>query len=158
MAPKKKASSPLAVALTVVEKLMQLPVAIQLFNTPVDISVLTDYRDVVKKPMDLGTIRSRLAAGQSKGDATTAYSSPVEVLEDIKLVWNNCILYNSRPDEEHIAQAAREMAQKTSELWVAAGLGGNPRSSLAMQSTESIPETDIPSSLNMQGAVFPCPS
>lgn len=143
----------MAVALTVVEKLMQQPVAIQLFNTPVDIDALPDYRDVVTKPMDLGTIRSRLAAGQSKNDASSAYTSPAEVLEDIKLVWNNCILYNSRPDEEQIAQAAREMAQKTEELWVAAGLGGNPRSSLGAQPPASTPEEDIPTAYELTGAV-----
>lgn len=153
MAPKKKGSSPMAVALTVVEKLMQQPLAIQLFNTPVDIEALPDYRDVVKEPMDLGTIRSRLAAGQSKNDSKIAYSSPAEVLEDIKLVWNNCILYNSRPDEEQIAQAAREMAQKTEQLWGAAGLGGNPRSSLVTQPSAPVAEEDIPTTYDARGGV-----
>ena len=132
---------------------MLQPLAVQLSNTPVDVQALPDYGDVVKKPMDLGTIRSRLVAGQSKNDSSSAYTSAAEVLEDIKLVWNNCILYNSRPDEEHIAQAAREMAQKTEQLWVAAGLSGNPRSALVPQSAAVISETDIPSSYDFAGAV-----
>eukprot|EP00892_Ulva_mutabilis_P009775 jgi/Ulvmu1/716/UM010_0088.1 len=151
MAPKKKGSSPMAVALNVVDKLMQQPVAVQLFNAPVDVQALPDYSEVVKKPMDLGTIRARLVAGQSKNDSSTAYASAADVLEDIKLVWNNCILYNSRPDEEQIAQAAREMSQKTEQLWGAAGLAGNPRSPLAPPSSAVTAEADIPSTYNVEG-------
>lgn len=53
---------------------------------------ISDYFDVVKKPMDFSTIRSRLAKG-------THYRTVQEFVEDIELVFYNCILYNSGESE-----------------------------------------------------------
>lgn len=47
---------------------------------------LYDYLQVVKEPMDLGTIRTKLA----KND----YKKPAEFAKDVRLVWDNCKLYN----------------------------------------------------------------
>jgi Bromodomain len=146
---------PLAKCLDVVDKLMKHPQAMQLFNAPVDIDGLglTDYLEVVKQPMDLGTIRARLLAGQAAEWSTCEYSCPEHVLEHIKLVWNNCILYNSRPDEEPIARAAHEMAKKTEELWSQASIGCDPATGGSQESIAVIPEGEIPSSYNSPGAV-----
>ena len=58
------------------------------FNQPVDPMLLNipDYFDVIKNPMDLGTIMANLEAGD--------YMSAEEVAEDVSLVWRNCRTYN----------------------------------------------------------------
>jgi hypothetical protein len=58
------------------------------FREPVDWKglQLLDYPEVVKQPMDLGTIKSKMESSQ--------YKSIEEVAADIRLVWSNCMLYN----------------------------------------------------------------
>ena len=47
---------------------------------------IPDYPDIVKNPMDFGTIKKKLNL--------YAYKSGQEFLDDMKLVFDNCILYN----------------------------------------------------------------
>lgn len=63
------------------------------FNTPVPVEELglTDYYDVVARPIDLGTIRQRLSKHRHK-DVPAA-------LADVERVWANCRLYNNEDDE-----------------------------------------------------------
>ena len=41
---------------------------------------------IVKKPMDLGTVKKNLSASK--------YTSVKKALDDIQLIWDNCKLYN----------------------------------------------------------------
>lgn len=68
------------------------------FAEPVDTSVVTDYLTIVKKPMDLGTVREKLNRGQ--------YTCVEELREDIDLIWDNCCLYNA-PETEFYALAVK---------------------------------------------------
>ena len=52
---------------------------------------LWDYPQVIKRPMDLTTIKKNLEKGQ--------YANPGEVAADIRLVWSNCMTYNSDGSE-----------------------------------------------------------
>ena len=52
-----------------------------------------DYHKIVRRPMDLGTIRSSINRMK--------YSCNNEVLEDIRLVFENCRLYNKEEAEEY---------------------------------------------------------
>lgn len=63
------------------------------FLEPVDWKAfgLLDYPDVIKNPMDLGTIEKRLMGGE--------YSSPSKFAADIRLIWQNAQTYN-RADSE----------------------------------------------------------
>jgi hypothetical protein len=63
------------------------------FRQPVDWKTLglVDYMDIVKNPMDLGTIKANLEASK--------YQTKEEVAADIRLVWTNCMLYNSDGSE-----------------------------------------------------------
>ncbi|BBN02326.1 protein MpBromo5 [Marchantia polymorpha subsp. ruderalis] len=58
------------------------------FNEPVDAVKLGlhDYHKVIKKPMDLGTIKSKLDGGQ--------YHVPGEFAEDVRLTFRNAMTYN----------------------------------------------------------------
>ncbi|KAL8005359.1 putative bromodomain, DDT domain, DNA (cytosine-5)-methyltransferase 1, replication foci [Plasmopara halstedii] len=71
------------------------------FNDPVDTSVkgLEDYLQVVTNPMDLGTIKKRIDSGyyeQTNGAEMFA--------NDVRLVWDNAILYNG--EESEVGRAA----------------------------------------------------
>ncbi|CAN6844951.1 unnamed protein product [Brassica oleracea] len=66
-----------------------------IFNTPVDAvkSGLHDYHTIVKKPMDLGTVKTRLSKSW--------YESPLEFAEDVRLTFNNALLYNPVGHDVH---------------------------------------------------------
>lgn len=57
------------------------------------------YRAVVKHPMDLGTIATRLSQSSSQGIYRTVY----DVLADIDLVWENCRTFNGMYDDVTLA-------------------------------------------------------
>ncbi|KAE8660991.1 hypothetical protein F3Y22_tig00116944pilonHSYRG00256 [Hibiscus syriacus] len=63
------------------------------FNSPVDVIGLGlhDYYDVIKNPMDLGTIKTRMAKN--------FYMSPLDFAADVRLVFNNAMLYNPKGHE-----------------------------------------------------------
>ena len=48
-----------------------------------------DYFDVVKNPMDLGTISKKLRS--------SSYKSKASFMRDLDLIWDNCFFYNSDP-------------------------------------------------------------
>ncbi|KAF7727505.1 hypothetical protein EC973_007483 [Apophysomyces ossiformis] len=70
----------------VVGKLMAHEAA-ALFNEPVDCDMFTDYRQIIKSPMDLRTINEKLESGK--------YISLSQVDGDIRLVFSNCFTYNN---------------------------------------------------------------
>ena len=53
---------------------------------------LHDYHQVIRHPMDLGTIKNNLMA------EPPAYSCSAEVLKDVQQVWTNCRSYNEEDD------------------------------------------------------------
>lgn len=60
------------------------------FRSPVDPIALgiPDYQDIIKKPMDLGTIEKKLRKGE--------YSDPWEYVDDVWLMFDNAWLYNRK--------------------------------------------------------------
>lgn len=91
------------------------------FLKPVDPVALKipDYFDVIKEPMDLGTVKERLESNY--------YASIQEFIEDTRLIWSNAMAYN-RPDSdvhkmakslsdifEESVKKAIEIAEKTTE-------------------------------------------
>ncbi|XP_073099205.1 LOW QUALITY PROTEIN: transcription factor GTE10 [Elaeis guineensis] len=66
------------------------------FNTPVDPVKLQipDYYTVIKHPMDLGTIKCRIASG--------FYSSPQAFVDDVRLTFANAMSYNPPGNDVHI--------------------------------------------------------
>ncbi|KAM6565504.1 hypothetical protein CsatA_024632 [Cannabis sativa] len=65
------------------------------FNTPVDVVKLNipDYFTVIKHPMDLGTVKSKLASG--------SYSNPMEFYADVRLTFTNAMTYNPPGNDVH---------------------------------------------------------
>ncbi|NP_001191640.1 CREB-binding protein [Aplysia californica] len=75
------------------------------FRQPVDPVVLhiPDYFDIVKKPMDLSTIRRKLDSG--------LYSDPWEYVDDVCLMFDNAWLYNRKTSRVY------KYASKLSEVF-----------------------------------------
>ncbi|KNZ62313.1 uncharacterized protein VP01_1287g2 [Puccinia sorghi] len=78
------------------------------FLAPVDPVALNipDYFDVVKHPMDLNTIETRLGKVGKPCD----YRSVEEFVADIQLVFSNCYLYNGPPTSSFYSRAALELS------------------------------------------------
>lgn len=59
-----------------------------IFHEPVDPEKLQilDYFFIIKKPMDMGTIKNRLNGGK--------YANAADFIDDVSLMFDNCILYN----------------------------------------------------------------
>ncbi|KAL0077242.1 Bromodomain-containing protein [Phycomyces blakesleeanus] len=79
------------------------------FLAPVDIVALNipDYPSIVKNPMDLSTIESKLAEG--------FYDSPEAFEADIRLMFKNCYLYN--PPAVPVHRMGRELEKVFDEKW-----------------------------------------
>ena len=75
------------VAKRIISQLMRLHSA-KIFAEPVDPEKVgaSDYHDVVKNPVDFGTIKQRLN--------TNHYHIAQEFIDDMLLVFDNCLLYN----------------------------------------------------------------
>lgn len=56
------------------------------FYQPVDLNEFTDYRSVIKQPMDLGTVKTKIEKGQ--------YKTHLEFAADMRLIFTNCYKYN----------------------------------------------------------------
>ncbi|GJQ08796.1 hypothetical protein GpartN1_g587.t1 [Galdieria partita] len=67
-------------------KRIQKKDSLRFFALPVDTTYVTDYLDVIKQPMDLGTVQAKLEA--------QSYASFEELWQDVDLIWKNCCTYN----------------------------------------------------------------
>lgn len=79
------------------------------FLAPVDVVALNipDYVNIVKHPMDLATIERKLTEGD--------YDEPEQFEQDIRLMFNNCYLYN--PPTLPVHKMGRELEKVFDEKW-----------------------------------------
>ncbi|CAA7043100.1 unnamed protein product [Microthlaspi erraticum] len=78
-----------------------------IFNSPVDATRLGlhDYHIIIKKPMDLGTVKTKLSK--------SLYKSPLDFAEDVRLTFNNAMLYNPKGhDVHHVAELLLRMFEE----------------------------------------------
>eukprot|EP00249_Psilotum_nudum_P015529 c25376_g1_i1 orf=278-1279(+) len=82
------------------------------FMKPVDVEGLQlhDYYDVIKKPMDFGTIRNRMDAKDGSG-----YKHVQEICDDLRLVFANAMTYNQEGTDVHVM--ARTLSEKFEDKW-----------------------------------------
>lgn len=66
-----------------------------------------DYYNIIKTPMDIGTMIKKLKQFH--------YKSKKEFVDDLGLIWNNCLKYNSAP-ELPIRRKALHMRKETDKL------------------------------------------
>lgn len=81
------------------------------FNKPVDAKALGlhDYHYIIRNPMDLGTIKSKLAKNR--------YRSPNEFAEDVRLTFRNAMTYN--PPGHDVYVMAEELWYIFEDKWEA---------------------------------------
>ncbi|KAI3809597.1 hypothetical protein L1987_19192 [Smallanthus sonchifolius] len=88
------------------------------FNEPVKAKQLGlhDYHDIIKHPMDLGTIKSRLAQN--------FYKSPMEFADDVRLTFRNAMTYNPKGQDVHVM--AEQLSDIFEERWAVIESESNP--------------------------------
>ena len=71
------------------------------FYKPVDAKQLglSDYYDIIKKPMDLGTVKTKLDGRE--------YCNGAEFASDVTLMFENCFKYN--PEDHDVVKMARKL-------------------------------------------------
>lgn len=81
------------------------------FNEPVNARLLGlhDYHDIIKHPMDLGTVKNKLAQN--------LYKSPAEYAEDVRLTFSNAMTYNPPGQDVHVMAAL--LSEIFEEKWAA---------------------------------------
>lgn len=79
------------------------------FNKPVDVMGLGlfDYHQVIKKPMDLGTVKSNLDSH--------VYKSPIQFATDVRLTFDNAMAYNPKVHDVH--GMAQQLLAKFNEMF-----------------------------------------
>ncbi|XP_074510873.1 ATPase family AAA domain-containing protein 2 isoform X3 [Sebastes fasciatus] len=70
------------------------------FTKPVDLEEVPDYAEVIKKPMDLSTVLSKIDLHQ--------YATVKEFLQEVDLIWQNALEYN--PDRDPSDRQIRHRA------------------------------------------------
>uniref|UniRef100_A0A7S0F5U8 Bromo domain-containing protein n=1 Tax=Craspedostauros australis TaxID=1486917 RepID=A0A7S0F5U8_9STRA len=75
------------------------------FREPVDWKGLgiMDYPQIIKKPMDLGTVKKRISGRK--------YNTVFDAANDVRLVWTNCMTYNQDGSDFFV------IAKRLSKLW-----------------------------------------
>jgi hypothetical protein len=83
------------------------------FENPVDPKALKlgDYKKIVKKPMDLGTVGAKL----EEGKYNDLEQSGEEFYKDVVLTFDNALLYN--PEGDEIWEHAASLKATFEELW-----------------------------------------
>ncbi|KAK3012375.1 hypothetical protein RJ639_012732 [Escallonia herrerae] len=79
------------------------------FNTPVDVKALGlhDYFNIIKHPMDLATVKSRLNENW--------YKTPREFAEDVRLTFSNAMTYNPKGQDVYVM--AEQLSKIFEEKW-----------------------------------------
>ncbi|RLN20488.1 hypothetical protein BBJ28_00020292 [Nothophytophthora sp. Chile5] len=144
------------------------------FLTPVENVPL--YSRVVKQPMDLATIETKLKTSVYIGDSTSTSMSGMKELnakqfaDDVRLMWSNCKLFND--DGSGITRAADDLSVGFERLfreampspratkqvkWEASGASNNPRVSTSVadkhlvSATHKAKPSDASTSKNSSG-------
>ncbi|XP_042485021.1 transcription factor GTE4-like [Macadamia integrifolia] len=101
------------------------------FNTPVDVKGLGlhDYHTIIKHPMDLGTVKSRLNKNW--------YMSPREFAEDVRLTFRNAMTYNPKGQDVHVM--AEQLLKLFEDKWAAVEAEYNINSRLGADHDALVP-------------------
>ena len=79
---------------------------------------LFQYPRIIKRPMDLGTIKQKMAEGR--------YESVFDVAEDVRLIWKNCMKFNPEGTDYHILGSTLSERFEEKYARLCAKNGGSP--------------------------------
>jgi hypothetical protein len=82
-----------------------------IFSVPVPRDEFPEYYELIKEPMDYGTMKEKLENGE--------YRSAQQMQKDFMLVMNNCLQYNA-PDSDIVKEARRQTLMRPKMLKEAA--------------------------------------
>ncbi|KAK4514480.1 erg10, acetyl-CoA C-acetyltransferase [Mucor velutinosus] len=110
------------------------------FGAPVDAELLgiPTYHEIVRRPMDFGTIRHRYMSG--------GYDNANQLLRDVKLVFYNCYLFNL-PDDV-VTQMGRDLQTEFNRLSRARGLRTISVDDIAREAAEARPDVPLMETYN----------
>ncbi|KAJ1828056.1 hypothetical protein LPJ56_001320, partial [Coemansia sp. RSA 2599] len=89
------------------------------------------YFDIIKHPMDLGTIRKKLDRSQ--------YQSPKQFVDDVNLVFSNCFLFN--PPGTYVHSQGQALQHVFETVWHQQ-TGARPEENIPQSLPEDIPIVD----------------
>ncbi|GMI44641.1 hypothetical protein TrCOL_g360 [Triparma columacea] len=99
---------------------------------------LIDYPQIVKQPMDLGTVLTYLKANK--------YATIHAAIDDVRLIWTNCQAYNSDGSDFYVlaAEFSKRFEEKVAKLLADSGLKPAatqvlPPSTVGLNDTEPTP-------------------
>ncbi|RHN73273.1 putative chromatin remodeler Bromodomain family [Medicago truncatula] len=83
------------------------------FLEPVDVKGLRldDYYQIIEKPMDFSTIRTRMKAKDGSG-----YKNVREIYADVRLIFHNAMKYNHESHDVHVM--AKTLLEKVEKKWL----------------------------------------
>lgn len=118
------------------------------FHKPVDWQALNipDYPNIVKNPMDMSTISERLGGWDGKDHRNRDYKSPLEFRDDMRLIFDNCKLYN--PVGSDVRIMGDGLADAFEKKWQNSNLEGKFANELEMQKIE---EEDLKNFVSYRG-------
>ena len=82
------------------------------FLFPVNTKQFATYKKVIKIPMDISTIKKRLDLPQGN---SSAYKSRDEFVEDVRLIFSNCEVFNE--DDSPVGKAGHTMRNLFETRW-----------------------------------------
>ncbi|CBQ69283.1 related to transcription regulator SPT7 [Sporisorium reilianum SRZ2] len=91
-----------------------------------------DYYDVIKHPMDLGTMQKKTKAGQ--------YKTKKQFAHDLNLIWDNCLVYNSDPTHP-LRRNVQFMRKKADHLLEFISDKSDVKDALVQWGTANVPVT-----------------
>jgi hypothetical protein len=82
------------------------------FNEPVDhVGLgLFNYPDVIRKPMDLGTVRAKLALDKERDWEAKTYQYIEDFATDVRQVWKNALFFNQQPPQKEPSRVFKTAA------------------------------------------------
>ena len=83
---------------------------VHFFLEPVSPKQAADYYQIIKKPMDLGTVGKKLSKGGHR-----EYTDPLQFRDDMRLIWSNCATYNAA--DSVVGKAGLFFSEKFEREW-----------------------------------------
>lgn len=90
-----------------------------------------DYYSIVHHPMWLEEVKTKLG---TKGGPPRQYENPIQFRDDMRLIWENCRLYNQ--PETPVRKMGEALSEAWEKKWASTGIEQKWREEMARQQHE----------------------